>query len=297
MPRLIVICGPTASGKTSLAIHLAQALNTHIISCDSRQFYQELDIGVARPSADELAAAPHHFIANRSVTQPYNVSSYEQEALSTLEQLFATHDSVIAVGGSGLYIDALCNGVAFLPDPSDELRAELKEHYAKEGIGYFQSLLKRLDPDYYAVVDQNNPIRLQRALEVCITTGRPYSVILQEQQQPQPRPFDIVRIAIDADRSWLRERIDRRVEEMIANGLVEECRSLLPYRHLNTLNTVGYKELFAFIDQRCTLEEAVEQIKLNTWHYAKKQFTWLRRYNDLQWIQPNDETILQRLIG
>lgn len=183
------------------------------------------------------------------------------------------------------------------PDPSDELRAELKEHYAKEGIGYFQSLLKRLDPDYYAVVDQNNPIRLQRALEVCITTGRPYSVILQEQQQPQPRPFDIVRVAIDADRSWLRERIDRRVEEMIANGLVEECRSLLPYRHLNTLNTVGYKELFAFIDQRCTLEEAVEQIKLNTWHYAKKQFTWLRRYNDLQWIQPNDETILQRLTG
>lgn len=284
MPRLVVICGPTASGKTKLAIELAQQWNTHILSCDSRQFYSELNIGVARPSPSELAAAPHHFIANRSVTQPYNVSSYEQEALSLLQELFEEHPVVIAVGGSGLYIDALCEGVALLPDPAPELRAELKQHLAVEGIGYFQSLLQQLDPEYYNTVDINNPIRLQRALEVCITTGQPYSKVLKDQQKPKPRPFEIERIAINADRVWLRNRIDKRVEMMLQCGLVEECESLLPYRHLNTLNTVGYKEIFEYLDRQITLDEAAAKIKLNTWHYAKKQFTWLKRYADLRWV-------------
>lgn len=286
MKQLLVIGGPTASGKTAMAIRVARELHTEILSCDSRQFYKELNIGVARPTLDELQAAHHHFIASHSIHQPLNVASYEQSAMQILEQLFEQHDIVVAVGGSGLYIDALCNGVAYLPDPAPQLRAELKTQYAIQGISYFQQLLQNLDPEYYNQVDRNNPIRLQRAIEVSLTTHKPYSQVLREQHTLQQRPFHIVKVGINADRQWLRQRIDQRADDMIAQGLLEECRTLLPYRHLTPLNTVGYKELFAHLDGQTTLPEAISQIKLNTWHYAKKQYTWLRRYTDLHWVAP-----------
>ena len=271
MKKLLVITGPTASGKTSCAIQLARQLDTEILSCDSRQFYRELRIGVARPSEEELAAAPHHFIACRSVTEPYNISDYERDALSLLDVLFRRHDVVLAVGGSGLYVDALRLGVSSMPDPTPELRARLQQMPIEEK----RAQLQLLDPDYYARVDLRNPVRLQRALEVCYMTGRPYSQVLAEQERV-PRPFDIeVRVVSVPD---LRDRIDRRVDQMMADGLLDEVQSLLPYRHLSTLRTVGYRELFPVLDGTKRLADAVAEIKLNTWHYARKQMTWCHRY-------------------
>lgn len=271
--KLIIIAGPTAVGKTACAVRLAKELATEIVSCDSRQFYREMRIGVARPSDDELAAVPHHFIACRSVTEPYNIYDYEHDAMAVIEALFKTHDTVVAVGGSGLYIDALCATPARLPSPSDELRAELQQMPLEEK----RAKLRLLDPDYYARVDLRNPVRLQRALEVCLTAGRPYSVILAEQVVSQ-RPFAIDVRVLQLSAADLRARIDFRVDQMMADGLLEEVRTLLPYRHLNTLNTVGYRELFPVLDGTANLSGAISQIKLNTWHYARKQLTWMRKY-------------------
>lgn len=281
MKTLLVVTGPTASGKTAYAIRLARELRTEILSCDSRQFYRELRIGVARPSDDELSAAPHHFVACRSVTEPYNISDYERDALSLLDRLFARHDVVLAVGGSGLYVDALRLGVAAMPDPTPELRARLQQMPLEEK----RSQLLLLDPDYYARVDLRNPVRLQRALEVCLMTGRPYSQLLAS-QQPTPRPFAVeVRVVgtpwspfLPISLDELRQRIDLRVDRMVADGLLDEVRSLLPFRHLSTLRTVGYRELFPVLDGTRNLDDAVAEIKLNTWHYARKQQTWCRRY-------------------
>lgn len=286
MKRLIVIAGPTAVGKTAAAISLAKELHTEILSCDSRQFYSELDIGVARPSPAELAAAPHHFIACRSVCNPYNVFNYEHDALALLDRLFNQHDEVIAVGGSGLYIDALCNGINIMPDPAPELRAELSQKIKDGLLDELLEELKIRDPQYYAVVDRNNPIRIQRALEVIRTTGRPYSEIIDN---PLPeRPFEITKIALHCERDELRRRIGTRVDKMMEQGLMEEAESLLPYRRLNTLNTVGYKELFTHIDGQCTLQQAVSDIKTHTWQYAKKQLTWLRRDPSVKWVGRED---------
>lgn len=281
MKTLLVVTGPTASGKTAYAIRLARELRTEILSCDSRQFYRELRIGVARPSDDELSAAPHHFVACRSVTEPYNISDYERDALSLLDRLFALHDVVLAVGGSGLYVDALRLGVAAMPDPTPELRARLQQMPLEEK----RSQLLLLDPDYYARVDLCNPVRLQRALEVCLMTGRPYSQLLAS-QQPTPRPFAVeVRVVgtpwspfLPMSPDELRQRIDLRVDRMVADGLLDEVRTLLPFRHLSTLRTVGYRELFPVLDGTRNLDDAVAEIKLNTWHYARKQQTWCRRY-------------------
>lgn len=277
MSRLIVIAGPTAVGKTAYAIRLAQEMETEIISCDSRQFYEELNIGVARPTPDELATVRHHFIACRSVTKPYNVYDYEHDAMKLLDTLFRQHDIVVAVGGSGLYIDALCNGINYMPDPTPELRAELSGRIANGELPSLLEELKRLDPAYYAIVDRNNPIRIQRALEVIRMSGQPYSKLIDK---PLPkRNFKIEIIVLQRERDDLRERINRRVDRMVADGLIDEAQSLLPYRSINTLNTVGYKELFEYFEGKCSLDDAIIGIKNHTWQYARKQITWLKRYN------------------
>ncbi len=285
---LRLILGPTAAGKTAFAIQLAKQLETEIVSCDSRQFYHELNIGVARPSPEELAEAPHHFIACRSVTDPYNVFSYEQEALSLLQDLFQTHDTIIAVGGSGLYIQALSQGIARLPDPDPDLRSQLQEKLRNEGVESLRSMLRALDPDYYNTVDLANGVRIQRALEVTLTAGKPYSQLIN--QPPQPRPFNIVPTVITHPRELLRQRIDRRVDQMMQSGLEDEARQLFPLRHLNTLNTVGYKEFFSFWETNggspspltaIQRNQIADTIRLNTWHYAKKQLTWLNKYAPL----------------
>lgn len=260
-------------GKTAYAVQLAQELGTEIVSCDSRQFYRELRIGVARPTDEELAAVPHHFIACRSVTDPYNIYDYAQDALRVINALFETHDTVLAVGGSGLYIDALRGCVSRMPSPTPELRERLQQMPLEEK----RAQLKLLDPVYYDRVDLRNPVRLQRALEVCLMTGRPYSEVVAAQPREE-RPFDIDVKVLLVPNSELRARIDRRVDAMMHEGLLDEVRSLLPYRELNTLNTVGYRELFPVLDGTATVEDAVAAIKLNTWHYARKQMTWMRRY-------------------
>lgn len=257
-------------------------LHTEILSCDSRQFYQELNIGVARPSPEELAAAPHHFIANRSVNNPYNVYQYEMEALSLLETLFRKYDTLVAVGGSGLYVDALSQGIALLPDPAPGLREKLQQQLQQQGIQSFQQQLQQLDPEYYAQVDHQNPVRLQRALEVILTSGQPYSQIIRQSQRP--RPFRIVKVGLQCDRDIIKQRINLRTDLMIEQGLVEETRQLLPFRHLNTLNTVGYREIFSYLDGNTTLERSIADIKTHTWQYAKKQITWNNRYEDIFWI-------------
>ena len=271
---LLIITGPTASGKTAYAIQLAQEFGTEILSCDSRQFYREMCIGVARPTVDELAAAPHHFIACRSVTEPYNISDYEHDAMGVINRLFADgHDTVIVVGGSGLYVDALRQGVTSMPDPTPELRARLQQMPLDEK----RAQLRLLDPDYYLRVDLRNPVRLQRALEVCLMTGRSYSQVLAD-HQPAQRPFNIEVRVTQLPNYELRHRIDLRVDRMMTDGLLDEVQSLLPYRHLSTLRTVGYRELFPVLDGTEKLADAVAKIKLNTWHYARKQQTWCRRY-------------------
>lgn len=283
MPRIIIVMGPTASGKTARGIELAQELDTEVLSCDSRQFYSELDIGVARPSAEELAAAKHHFIACRSVQDPYNVFTYEQDALACLEKLFERHDTVVVVGGSGLYIDALRNGIALLPDPTPELRQELQRKLKEEGVESLRAMLRVMDPEYYAKVDLANGVRIQRALEVCITSGRTYTEMIS---QPLPqRPFAVETVVIERERETLRERINLRVDQMMAQGLETEARRVYPLRHLTPLNTVGYKEFFELWDEMGSplplssvqQQQVADAIKLNTWHYAKKQLTWLKK--------------------
>ncbi len=280
--ELIVIAGPTAVGKTSYAIELAKKYNTDILSADSRQFYRELQIGTAAPTKEELNAAPHHFIGNLSIHDYYNVSMYEQEALVLIDKLFQKHDKIIVVGGSGLYIDALCYGIDDLPDADETLRNKIKQRFAKEGIEYLQKEVERLDPEFYKIVDQNNHKRLQRALEVCLATGKTYSS--QRSNQRKSRPFKIRKLVLNMERELLYDRINKRVDIMMENGLLEEVKSLLPYRNLNALKTVGYTELFRYLDNEISLEQAVTDIKTNSRRYSKRQVTWFKRYDDFEWI-------------
>lgn len=281
--KLIVIQGPTAIGKTALSIDVARYFGTEILSCDSRQFFKELNIGVARPSNDELKAVKHHFIANLSVEDYYNVSMYEQDALRCLDEIFATKDIAVCVGGSGLYIDALCMGIADLPDPDPELRTKLREDYEKGGIEEIRFQLKFSDPDYYNEVDLANPIRILRALEVCYMTGKPFSVV--RKQGVKQRPFDMIKIGMCMERESLNNRINKRVDMMVDMGLLREVESVRQYRNYTALNTVGYKEIFDFMDGNVTLKQAIENIKTNTRRYAKRQMTWFRRYKDICWIE------------
>jgi len=289
---LIVILGPTAVGKTALAIEIARKLNTEIISADSRQFFKELKIGVASPTKEELEQAKHHFIGNLSITDTYNVSKYENEALMCLDKIFMYKNKVILTGGSGLYIDAICKGIDDLPDPVEEIREYVKELFAKEGIDALRNQLKILDPEYYYNSDISNPKRMMRAIEVCLATGKTYSSLRLNYQKK--RNFNIVKIGINRQREELYERINKRVDLMMETGLLEEVKNLYPYKHLNSLNTVGYKELFAFLDGEINLEMAIEKIKVNSRRYAKRQLTWFRRDTDINWFDiDNTDMILQ----
>ena len=283
---LIVIAGPTASGKTAFSIELAKALNTVILSADSRQFYKEMSIGTAAPTEEELSQAKHYFVHHISIEDKYDVADYERDAMHLLEELFKTHDAVIMTGGSGLFIDAVCNGIDAMPDVQPEIREKVQKLLDEGGLKALQDEVPHLDPEYFAIVDQQNPRRLQRALEVCYQTGQPFSSF--RSGNAVQRDFDIKKYAILWDRQALIERIDKRVDLMMEQGLLDEAKALYPKRHLNALNTVGYKELFAYFDGQCTLEEAVEQIKIHTRQYAKRQMTWLRKDTSYQWIMPED---------
>ena len=286
MKTLVVIAGPTASGKTAYSIKLAKALNTVILSADSRQFYKEMSIGTAAPTEEELSQVPHYFVHHISIEEKYDVADYEQDALQLLDKLFKTHDVVVLTGGSGLFIDAVCNGIDAIPDVQPEIRQKVESLLQEGGLRALQDEVQRLDPEYFALVDQQNPRRLQRALEVCYQTGKTFTSF--RSGNPVQRDFEIKKYALLWDRQALIERIDRRVDLMMEQGLLEEAKVLYPKRHLNALNTVGYKELFAYFDGNYTLEEAVELIKIHTRQYAKRQMTWLRRDLGYQWITPDE---------
>jgi tRNA dimethylallyltransferase len=283
---LISIAGPTAIGKTAAAITLANYYHTEILSADSRQFFRQMSIGTAKPSAHELAAAPHHFINSHSITNAFNVGDFEKQGLAKLEELFAAHTVAIMAGGSGLYLKAITEGFDELPDIDPAIRESLNTWYAGQGITVLQEKLKTADPDYYQKVDLNNPQRLIRALEVFESTGQPYSTYRKGTYNP--RPFHNIKIGLDMPREQLYDRINQRVDIMMADGLVEEVKQLLPYRHLNALNTVGYSEIFNYLDGKTDLDKAVEMIKQNTRRFAKRQLTWFRKDKDIQWFSPTD---------
>jgi len=282
---LVVIAGPTAVGKTDVAIKLAKHWNSEILSADSRQFYNEMSIGTAKPDGEQLSEVKHHFVGQLSIHDYFNVSRFENEALQLLQNLFEQHDLVFMVGGSGLYIDAVCRGIDDFPDPEPEYRSYLKGLYRDEGIQKLQELLSELDPEYFETVDKNNPNRLLRALEVCHSTGKKFSD--QRLNSSKQRDFRIIRIGLNLPRLELFSRIELRVDQMIKKGLVEEVQDLLPYRHLNALNTVGYKEIFEYLDSKITLEQAIVNIKTNTRRYAKRQITWFNRTNEYTWFEPS----------
>ena len=292
--RLVVIVGPTGCGKTDLSVRLAEHYRAPILSTDSRQFYQGLAIGTAQPTAEQLARAEHHFIASHAVTDEVNCGSYEVMALARLEELFKEHDTVIAVGGSGLYIRALCEGMDDLPEADDELRATLTRRIQEEGLESLCEELRQLDPAYYEQVDRQNPSRVMRALEVCLQTGQPYSSLRTGERRE--RPFHIVKIGVNLPREELYARIDKRVELMMAEGLEAEARAMLPHRALNALQTVGYKELFAYFDSEITKEEAVALIQRNSRRYAKRQLTWFRRDEEIHWFRPDEDEAIKECI-
>ena len=292
--RLVVIVGPTGCGKTDLSIRLAEHYRAPIISTDSRQFYQGLPIGTAQPTAEQLARAEHHFIASHALHEEVNCGSYEVMALKRLEELFVHHDTVIAVGGSGLYVRALCEGMDDLPEADEQLRDELTRRLQTEGLEALCEELKQLDPTYYEQVDRQNPARVLRALEVCMQTGQPYSSLRTGERRS--RPFQIVKVGVDLPREELYARIDRRVELMMEEGLEAEARAVLPYRTLNALQTVGYKELFLYFDGSISRDEAVALIQRNSRRYAKRQLTWFRRDDEVTWFRPDaDEAIISHI--
>ncbi len=293
--RLLVVVGPTGSGKTDLSIRLALHYGAPILSTDSRQVYRGMPIGTAQPSVDQLQVVEHHFIASHNLTDNLNCGEYEVQALARLEELFADHDWVVAVGGSGLYVRALCEGMDDLPQADEPLRRELEHRLAEEGLGALAEELRELDPEYCRTADLNNPARVMRALEVCLQTHMPYS--RQRTGERRPRPFEIVKIGIDLPRDVLYDRINRRVDRMLADGLEAEARALYPYRELNALKTVGYREFFDYFAGRIGYDEAVELIKRNSRRYAKRQLTWFRRDSEIRWFAPDDDAAIIAYVG
>jgi tRNA dimethylallyltransferase len=283
---LIIIAGPTAAGKTALAIQIAKHFKTEIISADSRQFYREMNIGTAKPSKEELEVISHHLIDSHSILDSFSVGDFEKEVINLLEKLFKSLDQVVLVGGSGLFINSICNGFDELPVATNEIRAGLNKLLTEKGIDHLQEKLKKADPQYYAEVDINNPQRLIRALEVFESTGYPFSTY--RTNTPKKRNFNIIKLGINPTREKLYEQINLRVNQMVERGLFEEVKGLVEYRQLNTLNTVGYSELFEYIDGKLSKEEAIDKIKQNTRRFAKRQLTWFKKSEDMNWFEANE---------
>ena len=285
---LIYIAGPTGVGKTKTAIALAKAFDTEIISCDSRQFYKEMKIGTAVPTEEELAAVPHHFIQSKSIEEAYTVADFEKEAMATIEKLFDKKDTLIMVGGSGMYADAVMFGMDEFPEVPEEVRNQIRLFYETHGLQGLQELLREKDPKYYTRVDINNPVRLLRALEVCIASDQPYSSFLG--QERPARSFVSKMIILHCPRTVLYDKINARVDQMMKDGLEEEAKDLIPFKDHAALRTVGYKELFPYFDGKCSLEEAINEIKKNSRRYAKRQITWFKKYDNALCFPANTTT-------
>lgn len=283
-PALVAIVGPTAVGKTEIGVRLAEEFSSEIISADSRQMFRELKVGTALPSDEQLARVKHHFIGNLSLNDYYNVSMFEQDVLALLNRLFKDNPVVFMVGGSTLYVNSVFHGIDDLPSVDPDLRFDLQKQYHEQGIEFLRMKLKLLDPVYYQRVDLKNPNRLLKAIEISMMTGKPYSSLLTATNRE--RDFNIIKIGLNKEREELFSQINQRVDQMFEQGLVEEARTLYPFRNLNSLNTVGYKELFQHFDGNISMEVARELIKRNTRNYAKRQLTWFKRYNDIEWFSP-----------
>ena len=286
MNTLIVLLGPTGVGKTELSLRVASHVGSPIISADSRQLYKELVIGTAAPTAEQLARVKHYFVGTLSLTDYYNASQFEEEVLVCLENLFQSTSNVVMTGGSMMYIDAVCNGIDELPTVSQEIRTNLMKRFEVEGLDPIREDLKRLDPQHYNEVDLNNYKRVIHALEICLMTGRPYSELRTNTKKT--RPFRIIKIGLTRDREELCDRINARVDQMMRDGLLEEARHVYPYKHLNSLNTVGYKEMFNYLDGEWPLDFAIEKIKRNSRVYARKQMTWFKRDKEINWFHPDN---------
>ena len=284
---LVVLLGPTGVGKTELSLRVAEHYGCPILNCDSRQVFRGIPIGTAAPTAQELARVKHYFIASRDLQDDYNAGRYERDALELLDELFLTHDVVVMTGGSMLYADAVCNGLDDLPTVPDAIRAEVTENFKLQGLTWLQQEVQRLDPEYWEIVDQSNPARLAHCVELSLTTGKPYSSLRTNTRKE--RPFRILKIALERPREELYERINTRVSQMMEDGLLEEVKAVYPLRRLNSLQTVGYRELFGYLDGEYDLRRAVELIRQNTRHYAKRQMTWFRRDKEIHWIDANND--------
>ena len=286
---LIVLVGPTASGKTKLSIDIANLYDAEILSADSRQFYKELEVGTAKPNKVELSQVKHHFINNLSIHDNYSVGKYKTEVDSVLINYFKKNNYAVLVGGSGLFVDVVCNGIDDIPKVPNELRNKVREYYKINGLNYIQNLLKQYDKKHYNVIDLSNPQRILRALEVCIYTKKPFSSFLIKKQEKNN--FHLIKIGLNPPREMLYENINSRVDSMIKNGLIDEALNLVDFKNLNSLQTVGYKELFDFFDNKISEKEAIDLIKRNTKKYAKKQMTWFKRDRDIKWFDKIDNSI------
>lgn len=284
--KLIVIVGPTAAGKTALAIRVAKQLNAEIISVDSRQIYKELTIGTAKPDEDELRQVPHHFINSHSISEDYDAATFGEEALLKIYSLFETYNYVVVCGGSGLYIKALLEGFDDIPEVPDEIRDQLIEEFENKGMLWLQNRMRELDPEHFKKIDQKNPMRLMRALEVKLATGKSISEF--QKQVVKELPFQVVKIGVDVERAKLYERIDARMDDMISKGLFNEAKNLYAYREKNALQTVGYQEIFGFMDGQYDQAEAIRLLKRNSRRYAKRQLTWFKRDEQIKWFKPDD---------
>jgi tRNA dimethylallyltransferase len=292
--KLIVIVGPTAVGKTGLAIHIAKEFHTEIISADSRQIYRELTIGTAKPNEDELKEVPHYFINTHSIREDYDAARFGEEALLKIYSLFENHDGVVVCGGSGLYIKALLEGFDDIPEVADGIRDQLIEEFEVKGLLWLQNKMRELDPEHFKTIDQKNPMRLMRALEVKIATGK--SISSFQKKVTKTLPFAVIKIGLELDRATLYEHIDTRMDDMIAGGLFEEAQRLYPFKSKNALQTVGYQEIFDFMDGKYDRKEAIRLLKRNSRRYAKRQLTWFKRDEEIKWFRPEDFAGIIKLI-